>query len=338
MKFTVQQIADMIGAKVEGNPDAVISKFSKIDAGEEEGLSFLANPKYTHFIYTTQATAVLVDNEFRPVRPLTCALIRVDNPYLAFAKLMTMYQDSHRKKGISKHAAIAENVQLGENVYIGDFVSIDEGVVIGDNTQIYPHTHIAENVTIGNNTILYSGVKIYHSCVIGNNCTLHAGAIIGTDGFGFAPQDDKQYTKIPQLGNVIIEDNVDIGALTCIDRSTLGSTIIHKGVKLCNFIQVAHNCEIGENTVMAAMCGIAGSTKIGKNCIFGGQVGVNWHLNIGDNVQVGAQSAVNNSFKDNSVVLGTPAFNASECIKSYAIFKHLPSIVNRISDLEAKIK
>ena len=338
MEFTVKQIADMIGAKVDGNPDAIISKFSKIDAGEEQGLSFLANPKYTHHIYTTKATAVLVDADFQPTRPLSCTLVRVENPYLAFAQLMTIYQQKQSKTGISKHAALAEGVKMGENVYIGDFVSISEGVVLGDNVQIYPHTFIGENVTIGNNTVIHSGVKIYHSCVIGNNCTFHAGAIIGADGFGFAPQSDNQYTKIPQLGNVVIEDNVDIGANTCIDRSTLGSTMIHKGVKLCNFIQIAHNCEIGENTVMAAMCGVAGSTKIGKNCVFGGQVGVNWHLTIGDNVQVGAQSAVNNNFKDNSVVLGTPAFNAADCIKSYVIFKHLPNIVNRLSELEAKIK
>lgn len=338
MKFTVQQIADIIGAKVEGNPDAIISKFSKIDAGEEQGLSFLANPKYTHHIYTTKATAVLVSNDFQPTQALDCTLIRVENPYLAFAQLMTMSQTKNVRTGISKHAAIAENVKIGENVYIGDFVSISEGVVLGDNVQVYPHTFIGANVTIGNNTTLHAGVKIYHNCVIGNNCAFHAGAIIGADGFGFAPQSDNQYTKIPQLGNVIIEDNVDIGAQTCIDRSTMGSTIIRKGVKLCNFIQVAHNCEIGENTVMAAMCGIAGSTKIGKNCIFGGQVGVNWHLNIGDNVQVGAQSAISNNLKDNSVVLGTPAFNASDCIKSYAIFKHLPSVVQRISDLEKKAK
>ncbi|MFA6868568.1 MAG: UDP-3-O-(3-hydroxymyristoyl)glucosamine N-acyltransferase [Bacteroidales bacterium] len=338
MEFTVKQIADMIGAEVEGNPDAIISKFSKIDAGEAQGLSFLANPKYTPHIYTTKATAVLVDKNFVATQSVSCTLIRIENPYLAFAQLMTLAQQKQLKSGISSHAAIAKGVKMGKDVYIGDFVSIAEGVVLGDRVQIYPHTYIGENVTIGNDTTLYSGVKIYHSCVIGNHCTLQAGVIIGTDGFGFAPQSDHQYTKIPQLGNVVIEDNVDIGAHTCIDRSTLGSTIIRKGVKLCNFIQVAHNCEIGENTVMAAMCGIAGSTKIGKNCVFGGQVGVNWHLTIGDNVQVGAQSAVNNSFKDNSVVLGTPAFEAADCIKSYAIFKHLPSIVNRIRDLEAKIK
>ncbi len=338
MKFTVKQIADLIGAEIVGNPDAVISKFSKIDAGEEEGLSFLANPKYTHYIYATKATAVLVSNDFHPTQELECTLLKVDNPYLAFARLMTMAQQKKAKVGISKHAVIAEGVKIGKDVYIGDFVSISEGVTIGDNVQIYPHTYIGENVTIGNNTILHSGVKVYHACVIGNNCTCHPAAIIGSDGFGFAPQSDNQYVKIPQLGNVIIEDNVDIGANTCIDRATMGSTIIRKGVKLCNFIQIAHNCEIGENTVMAAMCGVSGSTKIGKNCVFAGQVGVSWHLKIGDNVQVGAQSGIHNSLKDNSIVVGTPAFNASDCIKSYAIFKHLPRVVDRISDLESKMK
>lgn len=338
MEFTVQQIADQIGATVEGNPQAKICKFTKIEIGEEGGLSFLANPKYTHYIYTTGATAVLVSNEFTPEKPLHTTLIRVKDPYLAFAKLMTFYQEQSRKTGISAFAAIASTAVIGKNVYIGDFVSISDGVVIGDNSQIYPHTYIGENVIIGHDTVIHSGVKVYHSCVIGNYCTFHSGVIIGADGFGFAPQEDNQYMKIPQLGNVVIEDHVDIGANTCIDRSTLGSTLIHKGVKLCNFIQVAHNCEIGENTVMAAMCGIAGSTKIGKNCLFGGQVGVNWHLNIGDNVQVGAQSAVTKSFKSNSTVLGSPAFNAQDCVKSYAIFQNLPQIYSRIQDLERQLE
>ncbi len=338
MKFTVQQIADQIGARVEGNPQAVISRFSKIDAGEEEGLSFLANPKYTHYIYTTLATAVLVGEDFKPDKELSCTLIRVKDPYLAFAQLMTFYQEQQRKTGISQFASIASSAVIGKNVYIGDFVSISEGVVIGDNVQIYPHTYIGDNVQIGHDTVLHSGVKIYHSCIIGNYCTFHSGVIIGADGFGFAPQEDNQYMKIPQLGNVVVEDHVDIGANTCIDRSTLGSTLIHKGVKLCNFIQVAHNCEIGENTVMAAMCGISGSTKIGKNCIFGGQVGVNWHLNIGDNVQVGAKSAVTKSFKSNSRVLGIPAFNAEDCIKSFAITQNLPQLYKRLQELEEKVE
>ena len=338
MKFTVEEIARVIDGKVEGNPKAVISKFSKIEAGEEEGLSFLANAKYTHYIYETKATAVLVSNDFVPTKEVPCTLIRIDDPYLAFAKLMTFYQQKTEKVGISKFAAIAEDAQIGKNVYIGDFVSIASGVVIGDNVKIYPHCYIGDRVKIGNNTTLNPGVKIHHECIIGNNCTMHAGAIIGADGFGFAPQSDNQYMKIPQLGNVVIEDNVDIGANTCVDRSTMGSTIIHKGVKLCNFIQVAHNCEIGENTVMAAQCGIAGSTKIGKNCLFGGQVGVNWHLHIGDNVQVGAQSAISHNVPDNAVLLGTPAFNAKDCVKSLTMFKYFPAYASRISELEAEVK
>ena len=338
MTFTVQQIAEVIGGTIEGNPNAVINKFSKIEEGEEGGLSFLANIKYTPHIYTTKATAVLVSADFTPSHPVQTTLIRTEEPYLAFAKLMAFYNQKKSKTGISKHAAIAEGVVIGEDVYVGDFVSIAEGVILGDNVKIYPHCYIGEGVTIGNNTILNPGVKIHHGCIIGNDCTLHAGAIIGADGFGFAPQKDNQYVKIPQLGNVIIEDNVDIGAQTCVDRATLGSTIIRKGVKLCNFIQIAHNCEIGENTVMAAQCGVSGSTKIGKNCVFGGQVGINWHLTVGDNVQVGAQSAISNNVKENSVLLGTPAFNASDCIKSYVIFKFLPKCVARIEELEKEVK
>jgi UDP-3-O-[3-hydroxymyristoyl] glucosamine N-acyltransferase len=338
MVFTVKEIADVIGGVIEGNPDAVITEFSKIEEGKEGGLSFLANTKYIPHIYTTKATAVLVSKEFVPTRPFLTTLIRIDEPYVAFAKLMAFYNQKKSKTGISKHAAIAENVVWGKDVYIGDFVSIAEDVVLGDNVKIYPHCYIGEGVRIGDNTVLNAGVKIHHECIIGNNCTLHAGAIIGADGFGFAPQKDNQYVKIPQLGNVVIEDNVDIGAQTCIDRSTLGSTLIRKGVKLCNFIQVAHNCEIGENTVMAAQCGISGSTKIGKNCIFGGQVGINWHLTIGDNVQVGAQSAISNSVKSNVALLGTPAFKATDCIKSYAIFKFLPKYIARIEELEETVK
>jgi len=338
MQFTVKEIAEAIGGKIEGNPDAVITKFSKIEQGETGGLSFLANTKYIPHIYTTKSTAVLVHNDFAPTQPLTCTLIRLDDPYAAFAKLMAFYEQKRTKTGISKHAALAENVKMGKEVYIGDFVSIEEGVVLGDNVKIYPHCYIGEGVRIGDNTVLNAGVKIHHDCVIGNNCTFHAGAIIGADGFGFAPQQSGEYLKIPQLGNVIIEDDVSVGANTCIDRSTLGSTIIRKGVKLCNFIQIAHNCEIGENTVMAAQCGVSGSTKIGKNCVFGGQVGVNWHLNIGDNVQVGAQSAISQNVRDNALLLGTPAFNAPDCVKSLVMLKFLPKYVSRIEELEKEVK
>ena len=338
MTFTVKEIAEVIGAAIEGNPEAVITKFSKIEEGEDGGLSFLANIKYTPHIYTTKATAVLVSTDFQPTRPVQTTLIRTAEPYVAFAKLMAFYQQKKSKIGISKHAALAEDVVMGKDAYIGDFVSISEGVILGDNVKIYPHCYIGEGVRIGNNTVLNPGVKIHHGCVIGNDCTLHAGAIIGADGFGFAPQQSGEYVKIPQLGNVVIEDDVSIGANTCIDRSTLGSTIIRKGVKLCNFIQIAHNCEIGENTVMAAQCGVSGSTKIGKNCVFGGQVGVNWHITIGDNVQVGAQSAISQNVKDNAVLLGTPAFNASDCVKSYVMFKFLPKYVARIEELEKTVE
>ena len=337
MKFTAQQIAEQIGARVEGNPEAVLSKFSKIDAGEPEGLSFLANPAYTHFIYDTKATAVLVGEDFVPARPVSCTLIRVKDPYLAFARLMTFYQQQRKKTGISPLASVSEKAVIGKDVYIGDFVSISDGVVIGDGCEIYPQTYIGEGVKIGHDTVLHSGVKIYHDCVIGSHCTFHAGAIIGADGFGFAPQAGQEYMKIPQLGNVVIEDHVDVGANTCIDRSTIGSTLIHRGVKLCNFIQIAHNCEIGENTVMAAMCGVSGSTKIGKNCVFGGQVGVSWHLTIGDNVQVGAKSAVNNNIRDGGRVFGIPAFQAKDSIKCTALYRQLPKLLERIEELEAQL-
>ncbi len=338
MKFTAQQIADQIGARVEGNPGTVLSKFSKIDAGEPEGLSFLANPTYTHHIYTTAASAVLVSEDFQAEKPLSCTLIRVKDPYLAFAQLMTFYQQQRRKTGVSPFASVSAKAVIGKNVYIGDFVSISDGAVIGDNSELYPHTYIGDDVRIGHDTILHSGVKVYHDCVIGNHCTIHAGSVIGVDGFGFAPQSDKQYMKIPQMGNVVIEDHVDIGANSCIDRSTMGSTIIHAGVKTSNFIEIAHNCEIGENTVMSAMCGIAGSTKIGKNCMLGGQAGVNWHLNIGDNVRVGAHSAVNNNLKSGSSVFGTPAFDSKESLKCTALYRRLPDMLKRIEELEAQVE
>ncbi len=335
MNFTAKQIADVLQGRIEGNPDTLLNKFSKIEQGEEGGLSFLANPKYTHYIYTTQASAVLVSNDFQPLKPITATLIRVADPYLAFAQLMDFYSQQKRKKiGISKSASIDESAKIGEGAYVGDFTYIGRNAKIGGNAMIYPQVYIGDDVTIGDNVIIYPGAKILDDTVIGNNCTFHSGCVIGADGFGFAPQDDNQYMKIPQLGNVVIEDDVAVGANTCIDRSTLGSTMIRKGVKLCNFIQIAHNCDIGENTVMAAQVGISGSTKVGKNCLFGGQVGVNWHTKIGDNVQIGAQSAVSNHVPDGAKVLGTPAFDVKDCVKSYAYFKRLPELFSRIIKLE----
>jgi UDP-3-O-[3-hydroxymyristoyl] glucosamine N-acyltransferase len=339
MKFTTKQIAELLQGTVEGDENIELDRFSKIEQGESGGLSFLSNPKYTQYIYTTQASAVLVSNDFVPLRPIPATLIRVEDPYLSFAQLMHLYTKEKRKKsGISKMASIAATVILGKSPFIGDFSYIGNHTKIGDNVMIYPQVYIGENVTIGNDVILYPGVKIMDDTVIGNQCTFHPGCIIGADGFGFAPQSDKAYMKIPQLGNVVIEDNVDIGANTCIDRSTIGSTMIRKGVKLCNFIQIAHNCDIGENTVMAAQVGISGSTKIGKNCLFGGQVGVNWHVKIGDNVQVGAQSAIGNHVPDNAKVLGTPAFDVKDCVKLYARQRRIPELFDRVRDLEKKME
>jgi len=337
MKFTVKQIAELLQGRVEGDEGIVLDKFSKIEQGESGGLSFLANPKYAQYIYTTKASAVLVSNDFVPLRPVQATLIRVADPYLSFAQLMHFYTQEKRKKmGVSKLASIDDTATVGENSYIGDFTYIGRNAKIGNNAMIYPQVYIGENVSIGDDVIIYPGVKLMDDTIIGNHCTFHPGCVIGADGFGFAPQSDNQYMKIPQLGNVVIEDNVDIGANTCIDRSTIGSTMIRKGVKLCNFIQIAHNCDIGENTVMAAQVGISGSTKIGKNCVFGGQVGVNWHVKIGDNVQVGAQSAIASHVPDNAKVLGTPAFNVKDCIRTYACLKRLPEMYNRIKDLEKK--
>ena len=338
MQFTVQQIADLIQGVIEGDSQAVLTKFSKIEAGEEGGLSFLANPKYTHHIYDTEATAVLVGSDFIPEKPLKTTLIKVENPYAAFAVLLQFYEQNKKKKtGIAKTAVIDASAKIGENVFVGDYVVIGEAVTIGDNVKIYPHVFIDDNCVIGNDTRIFSGVKIHSETIIGERCDIHAGAIIGADGFGFAPTEEA-YIKIPQLGNVIIEDDVNIGALTCIDRSSLGSTIIRRGCKLSNFIQVAHHCEIGENTIMCAMTGVAGSTKIGKNCVFGAQVGVNWHINVGDNVKVGAQSAISNNVADNATLLGTPAINAKDNIKSLVCFKQLPNIMERLKTLEKKMK
>lgn len=339
MKFTAQDIALMINGQVEGNPAAEVSKLSKIEQGVNGSITFLGNPKYTNFIYTTGASVVIVSNDFTPEQPLECTLIRVDSPYEAFAKLLEAYNQLMQNKiGISKLASIPDTLVLGSNCYIGDFVSIGESVTIGDNVKIYPGSTIGDNVTIGNGSTLYAGVKIYIGCVIGNNCTIHSGVVIGADGFGFFPQSDNQYQKVAQIGNVIIEDNVEIGSNTTIDRATLGSTIIGKGVKLDNLIQIAHNVEIGENTVIAAQTGIAGSSKVGKNCMIGGQVGISGHLVIGNDVKIAAQSGISNNIADGSIIMGSPAFDISLYRKSYVHFRNLNKIVDRISLLEKEQK
>jgi UDP-3-O-[3-hydroxymyristoyl] glucosamine N-acyltransferase len=340
MKFTARQIADALNGTVEGDAEIVVSSLSKIEEGKPGTLSFLANTKYTPYIYNTQASIVIVNNDFAAEKQITATLIRVKDAYSAFADLLEMYQQSKGKpSGISDKAYIAPTASIGKDVYIAEFVSVGEQAVIGDNALLYSNTVIGNNCKIGENSTIFAGVKIYEDCVIGKNCTLHAGVVIGADGFGFAPQQGKNYRKIPQIGNVVIEDNVDIGANTCIDRATMGSTYIRKGAIIDNLVQIAHNVEIGENTAVAAQTGISGSTKFGKNCILAGQTGFAGHLNIADGTIVTAQSGVGRNIKqENTVYEGSPAFIHKDFQKSYIHFRRLGELVKRVNELEHKLK
>jgi UDP-3-O-[3-hydroxymyristoyl] glucosamine N-acyltransferase len=335
MKFTAAQIAGILEGEVVGNPNAEVHKLSKIEEGTEGSLTFLANPKYINFIYSTQATVTIVNNTFEPEQNITTTLIKVEDAYKSFSKLLEYYnQVKLMKSGIEQPSVISEGVTYGNDLYLGSFCYIGKNVIIGNNVKIYPNSFIGDNVTIGDNCVFFAGVRIYSETEIGNNCTIHSGTIIGSDGFGFAPLEDGTYSKVPQIGNVIIEDNVEIGACTTVDRATLGSTIIRKGVKLDNHIQVAHNVEIGENTVIAAQTGIAGTTKIGKNCLIGGQVGFAGHLVIGDNVKIQAQSGIGKNLSDGEVVQGSPAFNYGDFAKSFVHFRNLPKIVSDLEELK----
>lgn len=338
MKFTAAQIAGILEGDVVGDPDVEVSKLSKIEEGTEGSLTFLANPKYKPYIYSTQASITIVNKTFEAENRITTTLIKVDDAYKSFSKLLEYYnQIKVSKFGIEQPSHISETSNLGTNVYIGAFSYIGEHVSIADNVKIFPGTYIGDNVSIGENTVIFAGVKIYSDCVIGSNCVINSCCVIGADGFGFAPNESGEYSKVPQTGNVVIEDYVDIGASTTIDRATLGSTIIRHGVKLDNQIQIAHNVEIGKNTVIAAQTGIAGSTKIGENCQFGGQVGVIGHLTIGNNVKIQAQSGISRSIKDNEILQGSPAFSYSDYNKSYVYFKNLPKIVKDINEIEKKV-
>ena len=338
MKFTAAQIAVILEGEVEGNPEIEVSKLSKIEEGGPESLSFLANPKYTQFIYTTKASIVIVNKIFKAEKEINSTLIRVEDAYKSFSKLLEYYnQVKMNKTGIESPVFISKSAIYGENIYIGAFAYLGENIKIGNNTKIYPNVYIGDNVNIGDNVILFSGAKIYSDTIIGDNCVIHSSAILGADGFGFAPNEKGEFIKVPQTGNVIIEDNVDVGAATSIDRATLGSTIIRKGVKLDNHIQIAHNVEIGKNTVIAAQTGIAGSTKIGENCMIGGQVGIVGHITIGNNVKIQAQSGIGRNVKDNETLQGSPALPYSDYNKSYVHFKNLPKTMNRINILEKTI-
>lgn len=335
MKFTVQQIADVLEGTVEGNPETQLSKLSKIEEGTTGSISFLSNLKYTPYIYTTNASAVIVNNDFKAEQEITTTLIRVEDSYQAFSKLLEYYQIAKMSKtGIQEPCFIHDSATYGDGLYLEAFAYISENVTIGENAKIFSHVHIGQNVTIGDHCVIHSGAKIMSDTVIGNNVVINSGCVIGADGFGFMPLEDGTYKKVPQTGIVIIEDNVDIGALTTIDRATLGATVIKKGVKLDNQIQVAHNVEIGENTVIAAQTGVAGSAKIGKSCRIGGQVGIAGHITIGDQVGIQAQSGVGKKIKDGENVQGSPAFNYGDWNRSYVYFKNLKKMDSRIADLE----
>ena len=338
MEFKAKQIAEFIQGRVEGDENAIVNTFAKIEEGVPGAISFLSNPKYTHYIYETKSSVVLINEDVELEKPVSATLIRVKNAYECVAKLLQLYDSMKPKKtGIDPQASVSPKATVGKDVFIGAFAVIGDGVVIGDGSQIYPHTVIGDGVTIGENCLLYPNITVYQGCKLGNNVTIHAGSVIGADGFGFAPNTEG-YDKIPQIGIVIIEDNVEIGANTCVDRSTMGQTVIHKGVKLDNLIQVAHNCEIGENTVMSAQVGMAGSTKIGSWCMVGGQAGFSGHIHVADKTFIGAQCGVIKNTKGNGEsLIGSPAMDPKMFFKAKAIYAKLPDMYRQIAQLQREI-
>lgn len=339
MEFTANQIASIVNGIVVGDGNVAVNTFAKIEEGHNGAISFLANPKYNHYIYETKSSIVLVKSDFEPEKEVSATLIKVEDPYATLAMLLDMVSKlmNPQPVGIEQPSYISQGISIPEEAYIGAFSYIGSNVTLGKGVKIYPNAYIGNNVTIGEGSIIYAGAKIYHGCIVGNNCIIHAGAVIGADGFGFAPT-EQGYNKIPQIGNVIIEDNVEIGANTTIDRATMGCTRIKKGVKLDNLIQIAHNVEVGENTVMAAQAGVAGSAKVGQWCMVGGQVGVAGHITIGDQVSIGAQSGIPSNVKSGSKLMGYPATEAKDFMRQAVYIKNLGNLNNRVKELEKKIK
>ena len=337
MEFTAKQIAEFVQGRIEGQENATVHTFAKIEEGTPGAISFLSNPKYTHYLYETKSSIVLINEDVELEKPVSPTLIRVKNAYECVAKLLQLYESMKpQKSGIDPLASISPKATIGKDVYIGAFACIADGAVIGNGTQIYPHTVIGEGVKIGENCLFYPNITVYQGCIIGNNVTIHAGSVIGADGFGFAPNTNG-YTKIPQIGIVVIEDDVEIGANTCVDRSTMGQTVIHKGVKLDNLIQVAHNCEIGENTVMSAQVGMAGSTKIGSWCMVGGQAGFSGHIKIADKTFIGAQAGVISNTKSGQQLIGAPAIDSKVFFKARAIDSKLPDMYKQLGALQREV-
>lgn len=343
MEFTIQQIAVMLGGEIKGDGNAKINMLAKIQDAKPGQIAFLSNPKYENFIYSTQASAVIVGRDFVPKKEISATLIVVADAYSSFTVLLEEYHKmmSFQKSGVEEPSFVGNKTSVGKNIYRGAFSYVGNNVKIGDNVKIYPHVFIGDDVEVGNNTIIHPGTKLYSGTKVGNNCVIHAGTVIGSDGFGFAPQADGTYKTIPQLGNVIIEDNVTIGGNTVIDCATLfgDATIIRQGVKLDNLIQIAHNVEVGKNTVIAAQTGISGSSKIGENSVLAGQVGIAGHLTIANNTSIGAQSGISKSIKEEGVkIIGYPAFDVKEYFRAYAVFKNLPDLNQRLRDLEKKMR
>ena len=340
MEFTAEMIAGFLEGEVIGDKTAKVTTICKIEEGEPGALAFLSNPKYEPYIYDTRATIVIVNKDFAPSKEVRATLIKVDNAYGSFAKILELYQSMKpQKSGVSPQAFISSSATVAEGAYVGEFVVIGENVKIGKNAKIYPQVYVGDHVTIGDDAILYPGVKIYEECVLGNHVTLHAGAVIGADGFGFAPQADGTYHKIPQIGNVVIEDWVEIGANTCVDRATMGSTVIRKGVKLDDLVMIAHNVQVGENTVFASQVGIAGSTKIGRNCMFGGQVGIAGHISIADGTQIASQSGIAHSVKkENQALMGAPAYDAASYQRAVIAFRDLPEMRKTLASLKKEVE
>jgi UDP-3-O-[3-hydroxymyristoyl] glucosamine N-acyltransferase len=340
MTFPASQIALIVNGKVEGDSNASVASFGKIEEAEEGQLSFLANPKYEDYLYTTKASVLIINEAYELKQPVTTTLIRVKDAYTAFATLLAKYQEIMQQQmtGVQEPSYISKTASYGQNIFIGAFAYLGENVKIGNNTKIYPQVYIGDNVTIGDNCIIHPGVRIYTDCKVGNHITIHAGAIIGSDGFGFAPQADGSFKKVPQIGNVVIEDHVEIGSNTTIDRATIGSTIIRSGAKLDNLIQIAHNVEIGNSSVIAAQAGISGSTKIGKGVMIGGQAGIVGHIQLGDGAKVNAQSGVSKSIEAGKAVTGSPAYDYTSALRSQAITRKLPELEKRVKELEGLMK
>lgn len=340
MKFAASQIGEILQGTIEGDATVCVDRLAKIEEATEGSITFLANPKYTHYIYTTGASVVIVSKDFVPSAPVPATMIRVQDPYTSFTTLLEFYENYLKslKNGIEQPSFQAPDLKMGQNVYLGAFSYIGEGVVLGDDVKIYPQVYIGDHVKIGRGTVIYAGARIYRDTHIGADCIVHAGAVLGADGFGFAPQADGSYKKIPQTGNVVLEDDVEIGANTTVDRSTIGSTVIRKGSKLDNLIQIAHNVEIGQNTGIAAQTGVAGSSKIGAGCIIGGQVGIAGHLHIGDRTTIAAQSGVIADIAPGATVMGAPSFDHKEYVKSYVVFRKLPKLAHQIEQINKKLE